>query len=71
MTQETVAALGRGDPQRGAVVLNQMISQPAAQIGFNEIFHLLAILFLAVIVVVWFAKPPFVAKLAGAATGGH
>ncbi|MEP6633393.1 MAG: DHA2 family efflux MFS transporter permease subunit [Luteimonas sp.] len=69
--RQTVETLGRGDPQRGAVVLNQMISQQAAQIGFNEIFHLLGILFLVVIVFVWFAKPPFVAKASAAAAGGH
>ena len=69
--QETVSALGRGDAQRGAVMLNQMISQQAAQIGFNEIFHLLGILFLVVIAFVWIAKPPFAAKPAGAAAGGH
>ena len=58
--------------QRGAVVLNQMISQQATQIGFNEIFHLLGILFLVVIVFVWFARPPFAAKIGGgAAAGGH
>lgn len=70
--QETVNSLGRGDPQRGAVVLNNMISQQAAQIGFNEIFHLLGILFLTVIIFVWFARPPFTAKAGGgAAAGGH
>jgi len=69
--QQTVSALGRSDPQRGALVLNQMISQQAAQIGFNEIFQLLGILFLVVIVFVWIAKPPFIAKLGGAAAGGH
>jgi len=71
-TQHTVAALGGGDPLRGAVVLNQMISQQAAQLGFNEIFHLLGIVFLVVIVFVWIARPPFLAKLGGgAAAGGH
>ncbi len=71
--QQTVATLGGGDPQRGAVVLNQMISQQAAQLGFNEVFHLLGILFLVVIVFVWIAKPPFLAKLGGGAAtaGGH
>lgn len=69
--QQTVDSLGRGDMQRGAVVLNQMISQQAAQIGFNEMFYLLGILFLVVIVFVWFAKPPFVAKAGAAASGGH
>ncbi|RYG79281.1 MAG: MFS transporter, partial [Alphaproteobacteria bacterium] len=71
-TMQTVEQLGRGDVQRGAVVLNQMISQQATQIGFNEIFHLLGILFLVVIVFVWIAKPPFAAKMGGgAAAGGH
>ena len=78
--QQTVEALGQGDPgsgpgqalQHGALVLDQMIFQQAAQIGFNEIFHLLGILFLVVILFVWFARPPFAAKIGGgAAAGGH
>ena len=52
-------------------MLDQMIAQQAAQLGFNDIFHLLGILFLVVIAFVWMAKPPFVAKLGGAASGGH
>jgi DHA2 family multidrug resistance protein len=70
--QQVISDLGQGNTQRGAVVMNQMIGQQAAQIGFNEIFHLLGIIFLAVIVFVWFARPPFSAKAAGgAAAGGH
>lgn len=69
--QQTVAALGNGDVQRGAVLLEQTIAQQATQIGFNEIFHLLGILFLVVIAFVWIARPPFVAKDGGAAAGGH
>jgi DHA2 family multidrug resistance protein len=54
------------------MMLDRMIAQQAAQIGFNEIFHLLGILFLAVIAFVWIARPPFAAKAArGAAAGGH
>ena len=69
---QTVTSLGQGDLQRGAMVLDRMIAQQAAQIGFNEIFHLLGILFLVVIAFVWIAKPPFAAKAArGAAAGGH
>ena len=68
---QTVTAIGQGDLQRGAVVLNGMISQQAVQIAFNEIFHLLGILFLLVILFVWFAKPPFTAKSSAAAAGGH
>ena len=59
---QTVSNLGGGDMQKGAVMMNQMISQQAVQIGFNEIFHLLGILFLCIIFVVWLAKPPFASK---------
>jgi DHA2 family multidrug resistance protein len=48
-----------------------MISQQAVQIGFNEIFHVLGILFLVVILFVWIAKPPFAAKAGASAAGGH
>jgi DHA2 family multidrug resistance protein len=67
---QAVTAIGHGDLQRGAMFLDRMIAQQAAQIGFNEIFHLLGILFLVVIVFVWFAKPPFASKPSSAA-GGH
>ncbi|GAB3376192.1 DHA2 family efflux MFS transporter permease subunit [Lysobacter rhizosphaerae] len=70
-TIETVTRLGGGDLQRGAFVLERMISNQAAQIGFNEIFHLLGIIFLVVIAFVWVAKPPFVAKAGPEAAGGH
>ena len=77
---ETVSRIGGGDPgsgpgqalQRGAAMLDYQIANQAAQIGFNEIFHLLGIIFLVVIAFVWFAKPPFAAKMGGgAASGGH
>ena len=78
---ETVSRIGGGDPgsgpgqalQRGAAMLDYQIANQAAQIGFNEIFHLLGIIFLVVIAFVWFAKPPFAAKPGGgaAASGGH
>jgi DHA2 family multidrug resistance protein len=69
--RRTVEAIGQGDLQRGAMLLDNMIFQQAAQIGFNEIFHLLGILFIAVIAFVWLARPPFGAKAGGAAAGGH
>ena len=69
---ETLARYGGGDIQRGANALDRIISQQALQIGFNEIFHLLGIIFLFVILFVWIARPPFGAKAAGApAAGGH
>lgn len=69
-TLQSVMQLGGGDLQRGAAMLERTISNQAAQIGFNEIFHLLGILFLCVIAFVWFAKPPFAAMLGGAPPGG-
>ncbi|GAB3353454.1 DHA2 family efflux MFS transporter permease subunit [Lysobacter tyrosinilyticus] len=68
---DQLTQLGRGNLQRGAFVMERMISNQAAQIGFNEIFHLLGIIFLGVIVFVWMAKPPFVAKAGPEAAGGH
>ncbi|GAB1595844.1 DHA2 family efflux MFS transporter permease subunit [Lysobacter claricitrinus] len=69
--RQSVERLGQGDLQRGAFVLDRMISQQAVQIGFNEIFHVLGIIFLVVIAFVWVAKPPFAAKAGPAAAGGH
>jgi DHA2 family multidrug resistance protein len=70
---ETVSRMGGGDLQRGAALLDYQIANQAAQIGFNEIFHLLGIIFLVVIAFVWIAKPPFAAKpgSGAAASGGH
>ncbi|HEV8695944.1 MAG TPA: DHA2 family efflux MFS transporter permease subunit [Lysobacter sp.] len=70
-TLDTVTRLGGGDLQRGAMVMERMILNQSAQIGFNEIFYLLGIIFLGVIAFVWLAKPPFTAKVGGAAAGGH
>ena len=72
-TLETVTRLGGGNLQAGAAVLERVISNQAAQIGFNEIFHLLGIIFLGVIAFVWIAKPPFQAKggPSAEAAGGH
>ena len=67
---DTVTRIGGGDLQTGAATLERMITNQAAQIAFNEIFHLLGIIFLVVIAFVWIAKPPFSAK-AGPAAGGH
>jgi DHA2 family multidrug resistance protein len=68
---ETLARYGNGDLQRGAVVMDRLIGQQAMQIGFNEIFHLLGIVFLCVIAFVWIARPPFGAKAGAPAGGGH
>ncbi len=68
---DTLTRYGGGNLQRGAYVIDRMISQQALQIGFNEIFHMLGIIFLSVIVFVWIARPPFGAKAGAPAGGGH
>jgi DHA2 family multidrug resistance protein len=62
--------LGHGDAQVGGSVINGMITQQGFQISFNEMFHALGWIFLALILVIWLAKPPFTAK-AGPAASGH
>lgn len=61
-TRQVLHQLGQGDPTVGAALLDSLIQQQAAQIGFNEIFHALGILFLAVIFFLWLSKPPFTAR---------
>jgi DHA2 family multidrug resistance protein len=51
-------------------MLNQMITRQSYQLSFNDVFHLLGWLFLAVIVVIWLVRPPFAPK-AGTPIGGH
>ncbi len=53
------------------MLMKKIHSQQSLQIGFNEIFHLLGIIFLCVIAFVWIAKPPFGAKAGAPAGGGH
>lgn len=67
---DAMTRIGGGDLQTGAATLERMITNQAAQIGFNEIFHLLGMIFLVVIAFVWIAKPSFAAKV-GPTAGGH
>ncbi|RDS84162.1 DHA2 family efflux MFS transporter permease subunit [Dyella psychrodurans] len=57
-----VTRLGGGDTQRGANILDGMITQQSYQIAFNELFQALGWIFLGLILFVWLAKPPFAAK---------
>ncbi|MFT3791816.1 MAG: DHA2 family efflux MFS transporter permease subunit [Rudaea sp.] len=69
-TQQAVATLGRGDDALAYRVLERMLDSQSYQISFNELFHVLGYVFLSLIIVIWFARPPFTAK-GGAAAGGH
>jgi DHA2 family multidrug resistance protein len=68
--QTAISQLGRGNATTGSDVINNMITQQAYQISFNEVFHVLGWIFIGLIVVIWMTRPPFAAK-AGAAAGGH
>ena len=69
--QAALEQLGHGNVQRGAGVINDMITQQAFQFSFNEIFHVLGWIFLGLIVVIWLAKPPFAPKAGASTSGGH
>jgi DHA2 family multidrug resistance protein len=68
--QAAMHQLGQGNQQAAAGVLNDMITQQAYQISFNEVFHALGWIFLALVVVIWLARPPFTPKARGV-SGGH
>lgn len=61
-THQAVATLGQGQAQLGYERLNSLLSEQATQIAFNDISYALAGVFLLAIVLVWFARPPFVPK---------
>ncbi|KES21289.1 MULTISPECIES: DHA2 family efflux MFS transporter permease subunit [unclassified Pseudomonas] len=61
-TRNSLELLGQGDPQLGASLLNQMITQQAYQISFNELFHALGWIFLILMSVIWLTRPPFSGK---------
>ena len=61
-TRTTVTQLGNGDLLVGLARLNHLVDLQASQIAFNEVSYALAGVFLVAIVLVWFAKPPFVPR---------
>ncbi len=54
-----IEAAGGSLPHYGAA-MNQVITQQAMQVSFNDIFNGLGFCFIALIAVVWLARPPFV-----------
>src|SRR6185437_8594780 len=69
-TQIALANSG-GDVQQFAAGINGAITQQGVQISFNNIFYAMGWIILALIVVIWLARPPFVPKAGPAAGGGH
>jgi DHA2 family multidrug resistance protein len=70
-TQAAIATLGQGDNRVAYRTLERLIDSQSYQLSFNELFHALGFVFLALVVVIWLAKPPFGAKGGGGAAGGH
>jgi DHA2 family multidrug resistance protein len=68
--QTAMTQLGQGDQQVSGSIINNMITQQGYQISFNEVFHALGWIFIALVLVIWLAKPPFAPK-AKPAAGGH
>ncbi len=61
-SRQFLETLGPAHPSQSLAVVNHMITMQGFQISFNEIFHALGLIFIALVVVMWLAKPPFVAK---------
>ena len=70
IAQASLQQLGHGDTQLGGSLINNMITQQGFQIAFDEVFRVLGWIFIALVFVIWLAKPPFTAKTAAPA-GGH
>ena len=68
--QTAMTQLGQGDQQVSGSIINNMITQQGYQISFNEVFHALGWIFIALVLVIWLARPPFTPK-ARPAAGGH
>jgi len=69
-TRATVEQLG-GPGQHSAALLERMVESQAYMISTIDYFTLLGWLFLAMLIVICLAKPPFGAKPGAAAAGGH
>ena len=55
-------AAGGGHLQQYAAEINRIITQQATQISFNHLFDALGYIFIALVAVVWLAKPPFIGR---------
>ncbi|MEO6748327.1 MAG: DHA2 family efflux MFS transporter permease subunit [Casimicrobiaceae bacterium] len=73
-TQQAMAALqaSGADPQQAYGILNRLIDQQAFMLSANDVFYVSAVLFVALIGVVWLARPArSTAAAAAAAAGAH
>ncbi|MFO1507611.1 MAG: DHA2 family efflux MFS transporter permease subunit [Lysobacterales bacterium] len=64
-------ALAHGNTELFAGYMNRVINQQAVQMSFNTVFYALGWIFIALIAVIWLARPPFIPKAGSASGGGH
>uniref|UniRef100_UPI000421B1C5 DHA2 family efflux MFS transporter permease subunit n=1 Tax=Pseudomonas syringae TaxID=317 RepID=UPI000421B1C5 len=69
-TRHALDTLGGAGPQAYAQ-LEQVLNGQAYMMSTVDYFYMLSWLFAGLILLVWFAKPPFAAKAGPAAGGGH
>lgn len=60
-----------GSTQGAEAAINQVVTAQGFMVSTVDLFWVLGWLFLGLIAVMWFAKPPFIAKAGAAAAGGH
>ncbi|HEX8755483.1 MAG TPA: DHA2 family efflux MFS transporter permease subunit [Steroidobacteraceae bacterium] len=63
-------AMTGGNVQLYAARINHVITQQATQISVNHLFNVFGFLLIALIGVVWFARPPFIKQGGSPASGG-
>ena len=71
ISQQAITALGHGNDQVAYAMLERTLVIQGYQISFNDVMYLLGWMFFALVVIIWFAKPPFGAKAGPAAAGAH
>jgi DHA2 family multidrug resistance protein len=60
--QKALNAFGPEHHRHAMSMINGGITQQGLQISFNEIFHVLGWIFVALIAICWLAKPPFIGR---------
>ncbi len=70
---QALGALQAGgfSPDQSYALLNRIVDQQAYMLSANDVFYVSALLFLALIAVVWLARPAGAAVSEGAAAGAH
>jgi hypothetical protein len=66
-----IRCLGGGRVRHVAAEVNRVITRQTVRISFATRFDGLGIIFITLVVVVWLARPPFIAEVGPAAGGGH